>query len=856
MLSLIWKDVKQRGARTLLLILAVLVVSAAFGLLLSAAETTEATIDQELAAYWRTTYDILVRPPGSRSAIEDDYGLVEANHLSGIDGGITFEQYELIKSIPGIEVAAPVAMIGYLAEFVRTAPMPLPPRPGAYWVTQSITVFDGLSEEIYSGPALGDTYIYVLAPDEEDSSPANPGYEWPLLVDPEVFQPHGAFVFTVLMAGIDPHQEAALVGLDEAVLQGQYLTGQEALNLRGYDRRHFASDPQQMIDAPILINRTDYVDARLSSALFRVGTPPEASTLAGIMQRGGREYFADLPPVELLDQVRLDGADAYDALVRELMGDEQLAGAFPTQKSLFNRPSRIRYRETSPPFEFDGLALQIVPPEEQILGVTVYRTFTGPDTLQLEAAFTREVKGVFDLEHIALPEELSRVPLETYVPPVGILRFDEEGRPLEPPVNLLPTLNPAGYIQPPPLMLTTLEAARAIRGEAAISAIRVRVADIDRFTPEAQAKIEAVAGAIVEATGLDVDVVVGSSPRRVLVRVPEIGYVEEQWIQKGVSLSIGRSVERVNFIFFGVILVVSTLSILNTGLMTAVGRKRQVALQKALGWRSSTVLAASLLEMGGLGSLAGALGAVLAAALAPALGLEMPPARAALLIPLGATLTMLGGLLPAVSSARLPPALALAQGETRPGRSRRSGGLGLAGYARQGLLRRRIRTYLTALTIALGTALLAAFLTGTMALRGYLSGSLLGDYVILRVEPLHYVMAAVTLLVAGITTAESLLVSALERRREIGVLKAIGWRGSQVLRLFLLEGLTLGLIGGLVGVATGGLLMFGLYGGGSATWIPFLVGSLAVPLLVGLAAAAVPGCLAARTPPAQAVRYE
>ena len=65
-----------------------------------------------LNQYWRTTYDILVRPAGTRSPIEEKYGLVGANQLSGIWGGITFDQYEAIKSIPGVEgVAAPIAMM-------------------------------------------------------------------------------------------------------------------------------------------------------------------------------------------------------------------------------------------------------------------------------------------------------------------------------------------------------------------------------------------------------------------------------------------------------------------------------------------------------------------------------------------------------------------------------------------------------------------------------------------------------------------------------------------------------------------------------------------------------------------------
>jgi putative ABC transport system permease protein len=96
----------------------------------------------------------------------------------------------------------------------------------------------------------------------------------------------------------------------------------------------------------------------------------------------------------------------------------------------------------------------------------------------------------------------------------------------------------------------------------------------------------------------------------------------------------------------------------------------------------------------------------------------------------------------------------------------------------------------------------------------------------------------------------------LERRREIGVLKAVGWRTATVARLFVAEGTLLGLLGGLAGAALGLALFVGLYQSVSSrlVWIA-AVGVLA-PLLVGALAALYPARVAARIPPAEAVRYE
>ena len=80
-----------------------------------------------VAANFRSAYDILVRPKGSATDLEREQGVVRPNFLSGQFGGITMKQYEQIKAISGVEVAAPIAMIGYVAalRFARGETSPL-----------------------------------------------------------------------------------------------------------------------------------------------------------------------------------------------------------------------------------------------------------------------------------------------------------------------------------------------------------------------------------------------------------------------------------------------------------------------------------------------------------------------------------------------------------------------------------------------------------------------------------------------------------------------------------------------------------------------------------------------------------
>jgi putative ABC transport system permease protein len=86
-----------------------------------------------VSAHFVPAYDILVRPKGTRTALESRTGTIQPNFLSGLYGGITMAQYRQIAQIPGVQVAAPIAMVGY-SLLVSQLSFPLPAadlsRPG------------------------------------------------------------------------------------------------------------------------------------------------------------------------------------------------------------------------------------------------------------------------------------------------------------------------------------------------------------------------------------------------------------------------------------------------------------------------------------------------------------------------------------------------------------------------------------------------------------------------------------------------------------------------------------------------------------------------------------------------------
>ena len=120
-------------------------------------------------------------------------------------------------------------------------------------------------------------------------------------------------------------------------------------------------------------------------------------------------------------------------------------------------------------------------------------------------------------------------------------------------------------------------------------------------------------------------------------------------------------------------------------------------------------------------------------------------------------------------------------------------------------------------------------------------------------------IASISLVVGGIGIMNIMLVSVRERTREIGIRKAIGARGRDVLAQFLIEALTLSLLGGLVGIAVG-LGVSALIGGIAGWGFTFSLTTVAVAVLFSLAVGIVfgvwPARQAARLDPIAALRYE
>jgi putative ABC transport system permease protein len=120
-------------------------------------------------------------------------------------------------------------------------------------------------------------------------------------------------------------------------------------------------------------------------------------------------------------------------------------------------------------------------------------------------------------------------------------------------------------------------------------------------------------------------------------------------------------------------------------------------------------------------------------------------------------------------------------------------------------------------------------------------------------------IASISLLVGGIGIMNIMLVSVRERTREIGIRKAIGARGRDILSQFLVEALALSLAGGAIGILFGVLASFaiGVYAGWGFVFNPItVVAAVGFSLIVGIVFGVWPASQAARLDPVVALRYE
>ena len=125
-------------------------------------------------------------------------------------------------------------------------------------------------------------------------------------------------------------------------------------------------------------------------------------------------------------------------------------------------------------------------------------------------------------------------------------------------------------------------------------------------------------------------------------------------------------------------------------------------------------------------------------------------------------------------------------------------------------------------------------------------------------------LAAVSLLVGGIGIMNTMMMSVIERTKEIGIMKALGATNRQMMQFFVVEAGLVGLVGGFIGIGLGVGISKLVQFVASSSGVPLknvvtpglILGAMAFAILVGVLSGLYPAYRAAKLDPVEALRYE
>jgi hypothetical protein len=784
-------------------------------------------------SHWRGAYDLLVVPPGAKTLTNTSAGLVEPNFLGyASSGSITLDQLAAVRALPGVEIAAPIGVVGYVSSqvvdpsYVMTT---FPPKPTLYHLVLTLSSTDGLQQivlnrqeaDLLVGPTQANGLNWV------DTNASGSGGNGDAIRSSFSALPQ---LRTELIA-IDPTAEMALLGSQSsslAALAGAFFRGslsspyfdcstdEAALKLLGTSG--CSPNPISAPTVPVLISRDLYTPLTLRLDVTQEGKPlarmpsmsqPTAQILAEAKQQAGSGLQ------DLGSTVRDVSHD-----ILPFTGSGDLSVLFPgdpppnDQGSFQNAPEFVEaYVPNRPTYHSIGarpgsdlptLALTSVgavnadgdlvePSASQQAGVEAgYRTLVQVPLQAAHAGATgpaneltiQSVGNGFEASDLLPPSDpLDYVPFGAYDPPTSVLVAAPNGKAV-PPVAIHPTLNPAGFIDTPPLAITDLLGGTLLRGKTPIDAIRVRVGGLGAFDAQAQAALEGVANEI-RGLGLDVEIVAGSSPQSVELYVPsyfvdeappaDLGYVEQSWTTLGAAQRVSNGLGDADVLLLVAALCVAVVLASAVELVRAVTRVRDVSVLRSVGWGPPRILAWLTSEGGFAGVLVG-----LVAVLAWAIGGRSSLALGA---GLGLALTMpLAAFVGSLLAVRERAPAASQAGDLWLGFPfvRRLRVTGPVSIGLRSALIRPLRSLLIAGALGLASAASSLGILVVLGVTTRVGPTRLGVALATDLRPAQIGLLALTISAGFLAAFLLLRLEANDRATESIVLRAAGWSPRQV----------------------------------------------------------------------------
>ena len=859
-----WKRTRER---LILLIIGVVVISSGLSYLFHLTETTKGTVVENLQKSWISSYDVVVKPKDSISK-----NLLEPNYLNGITGGISIDQFNTIKEIEGVEIAAPISIVGY-AELgvIHKGLFKEDLTSGIYRVHLNEQGNDG------TGNLNIKDYSYYFSEGlmiKEDIQ----GLLSSKQVSKEI-----SITQMQLLVGIDPIEEAKLVGLDKAIdYQG---------NSRYFDSLKDKAQQKESTNSfeiPVIINSNSFSQTLHTAHLEKLDMEFETEqqqkeSINVISKNGGFDFLNTLPKGELINSISLTSKeleDNYFSSITENAPPEHaetnlnpLLEARETSMVIY-KSSPLQYEETESPFVdrwnhayiTKQVPINLEFPFDQAVPKVGYRDLPMIDTLKevkegelpILPFVKYNVVGFYNSNNItALNDPLNELPLETYRPPKAKLVLDENSKPINPTKDVMGIGNPTGFLTNPPNIITTVEAAEKLTNGNSISSIRVKINGVDGVGEASQNKVENIAKEIADKTGLVTTVTLGSSPQPTITEIQKgdntLGWVEQPWINIGNAITIFRET---TLGYSGVIismLLVAVVYVFSTSLVSFLSRRKEFSILLSLGWQLTHIRKMLMIE-----SVIQWLMVVFVS-----FGIEcliflqngVFSTNRILYISAFALLVYALSLIPLASMVRnITPYEAMRTGEISTLGKRMIRTNGMIGLIINNVLSKWKRNLLSLLVIAMPTALFSFYLFVTFRLQGLLYTSFLGEYVALSIDNTHYITLAIAFVLSILTTAEIMWQNIAERKNEIGIMQAIGWNRLTIRLTILIEGAVIGFIAGIAGLIITISVIGFIYGEFPTESIFIFSISLIVPIIIGIFGSIVPSEIGVRTKPINAMK--
>ena len=700
------------------------------------------------------SYDIIVSAANSGRAGDTGGWTANPAALDGLSGGITLAQYEAISKLPGVAVAAPLTMVGYVP-FTVSAPMTIPAQvraaiPTGVTLTVRLRSDNGLSTVTW-----------------DDVTLAYP------TVKPSTLTVKLSWTFQLPLVAIDPAAEARLLNLSGAVSSGSYLpeaagpgTGPVPMLMAG----SLASNEtaQVTIDSPAGATATLTTASAYQQLVGEVTSTP--GTISGYWTTGPVTYAPATDGVLTPEPVAANLATAWN-------GAYLWAGQ-PAQASALDVPFRTLTQHTA-----------------------------------LAAGATVRAIGVFDPAKVA-----SAPATPSPYSPELLTGADERSRQLLDWQPLAPDDDPADYAGSAASLVVPLADIGAFTsgysGTAStgrtrtgpIGVIRVQVAGAAGDTAASEDKISAVAQEIVRATGLRVQPVLGTTVTTREVALPAGLHgrppllVDEVWYRSDVRTTVWTGLGVDSIVLVELQLLAGEVGIGWGTWRLLRSRRRELATLRALGWQRRQLAGRLLAEFAPTAVIAVAAAALAGYAIGAALAGRLEWAWLLLCVPV-------------VIAAVTPRARWL--GRWPGGRAARPGRDGPPAFLirRQLRLRAGSRRLLRTLVIAGASLALSLQVAARWAFAGaataWAQRPLTGLGVLV-----DGAAVLIVVLMATFTVADLDLVALRERAVEVRTLRAIGWPALDLARITLRNAVWPGLSGGLI--AGGADLLAGLPASGAA----------------------------------------